>query len=95
MNAYSNRWPELVDFLKDIDNRINKALRPANEVILDDVELQRMLFISKRKSAMLREQRLLPYHKSSGKIYYLLSDVLDYIKRHRVEATDDIRNSSN
>ena len=86
MNTYLNRWPELADFLKDMEDRVNKALRPANEVILDDLELQRILYISKRTSASLREQRLIPFHKSQGKIYYLLSDVLEYIKRNRVEA---------
>lgn len=86
MNTYLNRWPELADFLKDVEDRVNKALRPANEVILDDLELQRILYISKRTSASLREQRLIPFHKSQGKIYYLLSDVLEYIKRNRVEA---------
>jgi hypothetical protein len=90
MNTYLDRWPELADFLKDIDNRVNKALRPPNETILDDVELQRMLFISKRTSATLREQRLIPFHKSAGKIYYLLSDVLEYLRKHRVEANVNV-----
>ncbi len=86
MNTYLERWPELADFLKEIDNRVNKALRPANEVILDDIELQQMLFISKRTAATLREQRLITFHKSAGKIYYLLSDVLEYLRNHRIES---------
>jgi hypothetical protein len=92
MKEYIKRWPELEDFLKDVDERINKAMRPANEVILDDVELCALLHMSKRKSAQWREQRQLPFHKLGGKIYYIYSDILVLLHKNRVESDFENKN---
>lgn len=86
MKTYLERWPELKDFLADLDEKIYQFNRPAHEVILDDVDLCRILKISKRLSAKLRAERLITYHKSGGKIYYLLSDVLVYATQNRISA---------
>ena len=86
MHTYIERWPELKDFIDEIDERIKKAHRPADELILDDTELCSLLHMSKRTSASIRHQKLLPYHKVGGKIYYLYSDVLIFLKKNRVEA---------
>ena len=93
MYNYSERWPELKDFIKDVEERFNNALRPPHEVILDDLQFQEMLHISKRHAAFLREERKITYSKPSGKIYYKLSDVLDYVNRNRVEAVINTSNT--
>lgn len=89
MNSYFKRFPELEEFakvlLKEIDARIYNALRPANEVVLDDIQLQEKLQISKRTTASMRDERLIGYSKPSGKVYYTLQDLLDYVKRNRIE----------
>jgi hypothetical protein len=82
MNNTYKRWPELNDFIKDIQEVIYKASRPANEVILDEVEFCNMLKISKRLASDLRRDRLIEYSKCGGKIYYRLSSVLEYINRN-------------
>jgi|GEM_PF-6972023 len=89
MKAYQERWPELKEFLADIDERVYKALRPAEEVILDEVDLCRILKISKRHSAKLRAERSITYHKSGGKLYYKLSDVLQYATANRIPAISE------
>jgi hypothetical protein len=86
MKSYLERWPELKDFLLDIDTRINNAIRPASEVILDDVDVRQVLKISKRQAAKLRAERLITYFKNSGKIYYRLSDVIAYATRNKIPA---------
>ena len=47
-----------------------------------------MLKISKRHSANLRATKQITYSKSGGKIYYLLSDVLDFIKKNEIKSVD-------
>jgi len=84
MKTYLERWPELKDFLADIDEKIYHFTRPAHEVILDDVDLQRILKISKRQSAKLRAERMITYYKSCGKIYYRLSDILAYATMNKI-----------
>jgi hypothetical protein len=89
MKPYLERWPELKDFLLEIDDRLNKAFRPAAEVILDDVDLRQVLKISKRQAAKLRAERLITYFKNSGKIYYRLSDVITYATKNKIPAIYD------
>jgi len=88
-NLFYRRYPEFEEFtkelLKEIDARFYNALRPANEVILDDLDLQKKLHVSKRQTANLREQRLIGHSKPLGKYYYTLQDVLNYTKLNRVE----------
>ncbi len=91
MSSYLERWPELKDFLTDIDEKIYKSNRPTQEVILDEVDLCRILKISKRLSAKLRAERLITYHKSGGKLYYRLSDVITYATQNKVTSIYDSR----
>lgn len=86
---YLKRWPELKEFLVDIDEKISKAIRPAEEVILDEVDLCNFLKISKRLSAKLRSERLITYYKSGGKLYYKLSDIIKYATSHKVPAISE------
>lgn len=79
---------ELQEILFVIREEVLKALRPADEVILDDVDLRALLKISERTTAELRGKNLIAYSKP-GKVYYLLSDVLEMMKEFRVEAVHD------
>ena len=86
---YLKRWPELKDFLAEIDERINKSMRPAEEVILDETDLCNFLKISKRLSAKLRSERLITYYKTGGKLYYKLSDIIKYATSNKVPAISE------
>lgn len=80
------RHPAWEEIIRQIRHEITEAQRPAEQVILDDVDLCHMLKISKRTTATLRAELQITFHKCGGKILYKLSDVLDYINRNRVEA---------
>ena len=86
MHEYLKRWPELKEFINEIDEKINKTTRPPEEVILDDVDLRNFLKISKRQAAKIRSERRITFYKTGGRIYYSLRDVLNYVKRHEVSA---------
>ena len=79
-------YPELVDVLKHIDERVAAASCPPEQEIWDNKRLCKELSISVRTAAYLRSKKLLPFHKIEGLIYYLKSDVLAMLKRHRVES---------
>lgn len=81
------RYPDLKEFLRILQYEIQQAQRPANEIVLDDQKVMEILKISKRKLQYLKSQRVIPYHtpKSGNRTYYLLSDILDWLKTNRVE----------
>ncbi len=60
---------------------IEKSNRPAEEVILDDLDIQNLLKVSRRTSLNYRKSGMLPYHQiNKGKIFYILSEVINAIK---------------
>jgi len=77
--------PELEELVRSFRYEVGQAKRPPNEVVLDDVDLQAYLKVSKRKTAELRAQGLIKYSKPDGKVYYMLSDVLDYVQKNTVD----------
>jgi hypothetical protein len=83
------RHPGWGEITRQIKFEIAQAQRPANEIILDDVDLCAILKVSKRTTATLRATKQISY-SDCGKIKYLLSDVLDYINRNRIEADFDV-----
>ena len=88
MLNYNNiqTYPELAEVLKHIDERVAAASCPPEQEIWDNKRLCKELNISIRTAAYLRSKKILPYHKVEGLIYYLKSDVLSLLKRHRVES---------
>ena len=60
--------------------------RPADEVIIDDVTLRNLLKVSARTTAYWRSKGIITYSKPDGKIFYKLSDVLDFLKQYEVPA---------
>ena len=104
---YTDRWPELKGLVDEIDEKISRVSLPADQVILDDVDVMRILKISKRKLAQLRADRKIKFYPTDdeppskkikllkaqeslkkgnrkSKIYYVLIDVLNYVKRNPV-----------
>ena len=61
---------------------IENKFRPSNEIILNDLELQDLLKISRRTSLEWRNKGFLRYHKiGDGKIYYFLNEIIEDIKK--------------
>ena len=80
------RHPGWDDVMRRFGYVMAEAKRPAEERILDDVDLCELLKVSKRTTASLRAEKLIAFSKCGGKILYKLSDVLEYINRNRVDA---------
>jgi hypothetical protein len=73
------------EFIKEIKSLVLKGQRPPEEIILDETDLCELLHISKRHAADLRKEGVLKYSKVGGKLFYLLSDVLEMIKNYRID----------
>lgn len=72
-----------LDFIKDeVLSLIGKHHRPANEVIIDDVDLRNLLKISRRTALEYRRKGIIPYYKIENKIFYILSEVISGIKQN-------------
>ena len=80
--------PSYEELIRDIRQELINNQRPPNEVILDETDFCSLLHISKRHAANLRANRLITYSKSGGKIYYRLSDVLEFIEKNEIKCID-------
>lgn len=91
MRSYENLSDQLVQLSKMVEKavaKIEQVGRPAEELIVDDVELCEMLHVSKRTAATWRAQRVIKYSLIKGKIYYIYADVLAFIKKYSVATLD-------
>ena len=79
---------EYKEFLHLLRYELSKVQRPANEIILDDEDVMKVLKISKRSLQYLKADRTIPFHHfgHSPRTYYLLSDILDILKENRMES---------
>ena len=60
---------------------IEKSNRPAEEVILDDLDARTLLKVSRRTMLNYRKSGLLAYQQiNKGKIFYILSEIISDIK---------------
>ncbi len=89
------KLPAAEEFFKKLQNELLQIHRPANEVILDDLSFCELLHISKRHSANLRASGAITYSKAGGKIYYRLSDALDFIEKNEIKCVNRTRNIFN
>jgi hypothetical protein len=83
-----HRYPELKEFIRLMRQEVQNCQRPASEIILTDQDVMRMLRISKRKLDYMKANREIPYHqpKAHSSCYYLLGDLLNWLKKNRVES---------
>lgn len=81
------RYTELQEFVRILRHEVQQAQRPANEIILNDQDVMKMLTISKRKLQYLKSNGEIPYHLpgTGGRSYYLLSDILEWLEKSRVD----------
>tara|TARA_B100000795_G_scaffold134275_1_gene100288 strand:- start:306 stop:587 length:282 start_codon:yes stop_codon:yes gene_type:complete len=72
---------DINDKLDFILQKIDNKSLPPNQIIYDNKGLQEFLNVSAGKAALLRKNGKLSYSKDShtGKIWYKLSDILEYI----------------
>lgn len=85
-NIHSHEIHELINTVSALKATLENILRPANEIIYDDVDLRNLLKVSKRTLAYWRERGMITFSKLGGKIYYRLSDVLALLKEYEVQA---------
>lgn len=79
-------WAEdrLDDLIQKIETIVSGNKRPAEEVILSENEVLKMLQISKRTLATLRADGIIVYSKVRGILFYRLSSILDMINKNEV-----------
>jgi len=92
-HAIFNRYPELKQFVHLLRYEVQQAQRPANEIVLDDETTMKILRISKRTLATMKAERTIPYsqERKGTPCRYLLSDVLDYVNKYRIESYENQR----
>ena len=77
MERIMDRFDMLKDSLTDIEKKKNTI---DGEVLLDNQDLLQMLKISSRSLQRYRSSGKLPYYTISGKLYYKLTDVHQFVR---------------
>ena len=86
--------PSYQEFIHLLRYELSQMVRPASEIIMDDNDVMAQLKISKRTLQYLKKDEIIPIHKldpNSPRTYYLLSDILDVLKKNRVESITNKR----
>ena len=76
-------WSQIKD---QVIKLIEQHHRPAEEVILDDVDVRQLLKVSRRTLLNYRLSGNLKFSKIENKIFYFLSDVIEFVKGGRADA---------
>ena len=77
MERIMSRFDMLSDYIEELKKKHNSI---DGEVLLDNQDLLQMLKISNRSLQRYRSIGKLPYYTISGKLYYKLSDVHQFIR---------------
>jgi hypothetical protein len=78
--------PEFIELVKIFRYEIQNAQRPANELIIDDADLQKLLKVCRRTTSNYRSQKLIDHAIIGGKVFYLYSDVLKAFEKNKIPA---------
>ncbi len=77
-------YQQLIDKIDAIAGSINKKSKenPLSEIWLDIQEVCQLLKVSKRTLQSYRDNRVLPFSKVAGKIYFRASDIEAHLEKH-------------
>jgi hypothetical protein len=78
--AWMERIMERFDILMELVSAKNQHTSIDGEELLDNQDILQMLKISARSLQRYRSSGKLPYYTISGKIYYKLSDVHQFVR---------------
>ncbi|OXB07795.1 helix-turn-helix domain-containing protein [Flavobacterium pectinovorum] len=78
--AWMERIMERLDILMELIGRTNQHTAVDGEELLDNQDILQMLKISARSLQRYRSLGRLPYYTISGKIYYKLSDIHQFVR---------------
>jgi len=79
--AWMNRLVQRMDMLsEEINSTHRKTDLLEDDQMLDNQDVMIMLKLSNRSLQRYRSNELLPYYSISGKIYYKLSDVRQFLR---------------
>ncbi|RZK09642.1 MAG: DNA-binding protein [Flavobacterium sp.] len=83
-NTNQHLLEQLFQTLEELRAEIREFARPAEEQLLDDVQLCELLHVSKRTVATWRQKGLIKHSWLLGKCYYKYSDVLAAIEANAI-----------
>jgi hypothetical protein len=88
-----NRHPEVKELFFLFRDMLQDIQRPPDQTVLGDEDVMQMLKISKRTLATMKAERVIPYsqERKGMPCRFLLSDILDYINKHRIESYENQR----
>ena len=78
----SEAFTQIVEKIEAINNRLDAREKEPKEKWLDNLELMKLLKISKRTAQHYRDNGIISFSQVGNKIYYRLSDVEALLNKH-------------
>lgn len=89
---YLKTHPAAKEFFRILRMELLQQQRPADQTILRDEHLMKILGVCKRKLQYMKSGREIPFYDPPGqKDYYILSEILDWLKQYKVETLESSR----
>jgi hypothetical protein len=80
------QYDEIINRLDALNEKLRKQQEPLNMRYISNEEFLKLLNISKRTAQTWRDEGKISFSQIGNKIYYLLFDIDDLLKHHRVKA---------
>jgi excisionase family DNA binding protein len=100
MSNYNILFEEIIQKISDqVTDNIMKAIKPSvpqnEDRFLTIEETSKMIDLAKPSIYGLVHKNKIPFHKKSKRLYFLKSEILDWIKSGKQETTSELENRAN
>ena len=82
----SEAYLAIIGKIESINTRLNSKEKEPKEQWLDNLEVMKLLKISKRTAQHYRDNGVISFSQVGNKIYYRLSDVEALLNKHYIKA---------
>lgn len=81
-----DQFQELISKVDEISDKLNTSRTAKTETYLNNKQFMEMLDVSLRTAQSWRDEGKITFSQVGSKIYYKLSDVENFIQKHRNQA---------
>lgn len=100
MSNLNMPFSEIINLISDqVAEKVLKNLNPSNssieDIFMNIDETSKLIDLSKPTVYGLVHQNKIPYHKKGKRLYFLKSEILDWIKSGKKETTSELESRAN
>lgn len=100
MSNFNMPFSEIINLISDqVAEKVLKNLNPSNssteDIFMNIEETSKLIDLSVSTVYGLVHKNKIPYHKKGKRLYFLKSEILDWIKSGKIETTSELESRAN